>query len=275
MKLVLSIFFSLVLLSCSSPNNNKSDKAGHSTGINEDSLNKSFNINPAVILKDFQTWYNYTYFNAPLSQDFIGLDIDSTVIDKTRFLENLMKGNVISLKVKLYQGTAVYKLYKLSTLNKNIASTAAHLAEIEMNYYKMEGMQIPSFDFIDLKGVKYNETSVRGKIMVLKCWFIACHACIEEFPDCNKLVDEYSGRDDILFISLASDKKSNLKNFLQKKRFKYATIPEVQDYITEKLAISMYPTHILVDKSGKIKKVVNSLKELKPFLKKEAEKETI
>lgn len=34
----------------------------------------------------------------------------------------------------------------------------------------------------------------------------------------------------------------------------------------------MYPTHLLVDKNGRIVKVVNSIKELEPFIKSEAEK---
>ena len=35
-----------------------------------------------------------------------------------------------------------------------------------------------------------------------------------------------------------------------------------------------YPTHLLIDKNGKIRKVVNSIKELAPFLQKEIEKDS-
>ena len=102
----------------------------------------------------------------------------------------------------------------------------------------------------------------------MKCWFIHCVACVREFPECNKLVDENANRKDILFISLASDSKKDLTKFLKTKQFKYAAIPETDNYMTAKLNIDEYPTHLLIDKTGKIIKVVNSIEELEPFLKK-------
>ena len=124
-----------------------------------------------------------------------------------------MQGNRVAFKIKLFNGQPVYKLHILNNGNKNIAGTAAQLAEIEMGHYKMEGKEIPSFSFTDLDGMNYTNASTRGKTMVLKCWFISCVACVKEFPDCNKLVDEYSGREDIVFVSLSFDKKMSLQNF--------------------------------------------------------------
>lgn len=40
-------------------------------------LDKTFSTDWKTLTKDFMTWYNYTYYNIQLSQDFIGLDIDS------------------------------------------------------------------------------------------------------------------------------------------------------------------------------------------------------
>ena len=86
----------------------------------------------------------------------------------------------------------------------------------------------------------------------------------------NKQVGSYKGWDDILFISLAMDKKERLAEFLKDTKLQYATIPEMKDYMHDKLAIGSYPTHILVDKAGKIVKVVDRIDELKPFLKRQA-----
>lgn len=136
----------------------------------------------------------------------------------------------------------------------------------------MEGQQIPEFNFTDLNGNKYNTTTTKGKILLLKCWFINCIACVKEFPECNKLVDDYKDRNDVLFISLASDTRNELKKFLNTKVFKYAVIPQMDNYMTNQLNINMYPTHLLVGRTGKIIKVANSVEELEPFLKKEIEK---
>ncbi len=39
------------------------------------------------ILKDFNTWWNYTYYHINLSDDFIGLNKDSNIINKGTFLK--------------------------------------------------------------------------------------------------------------------------------------------------------------------------------------------
>ena len=273
MKLICLIIMPGILLSCNNDNNiHPSNIQNDSGNSNEAVLNEKFNIIPGSILKDFATWYNYTYYNVQLSQDFIGFDTDSTKIDKKTFLNKLMTGKVVAFKIRLLHGEPVYELYKLNSNNENIRSVIEQLASIEMKNYKMEGQQIPAFNFTDLNGNKYNTTSTKGKILLLKGWFIHCTTCVQEFPECNELVDEYKNRNDVLFISLASDTKNDLKKFLDTKVLKYAVIPQMDNYMTKKLNINMYPTDLLIDRTGKIIKVVNSIKELEPFLKKEIEK---
>ena len=69
-------------------------------------------------------------------------------------------------------------------------------------------------------------------------------------------------------ISLAIDKKDNLIKFLKTKKFKYAVVPEMKNFMSSDLTITQYPTHLLIDKTGKIVKVVNRIEELVPFLEK-------
>ena len=42
-----------------------------------------------------------------------------------------------------------------------------------------EGQAFPSFNMLDLKGKRYDNQNTRGKILVLKTWFIRYHACVE------------------------------------------------------------------------------------------------
>ena len=46
----------------------------------------------------------------------------------------------------------------------------------------------------------------------------------------------------------------------------------MEHYMVDKLSVTEYPTHILIDKEGKILKVVNKIDELIPFFKREIEK---
>jgi hypothetical protein len=71
------------------------------------------------------------------------------------------------------------------------------------------------------------------------------------------------------------DTKKDLIKFFETKEFKYATVPEMKHYMIKKLNITQYPTHLLIDRNGKIRKVVNRIDELVPFLKNEVIKTTL
>ena len=274
MKLLLTILLTQWLLSCNntSPKFLQPNKDSDSIDYKNHSANEKIAVLPKTLLKDFTTWYHYTSNNIHLSQNFIPLDTDSFKIDKATFLKKLMTGKVVAFNTSISQGIPVYQLYALHSTNKDIQSVIQQLAAIEMKNFKMEGRQLPEFSFTDLNVKNYNTASSRGKILVLKCWFIHCVACVREFPECNQLVDDYKGRNDVLFISLASDTKNELKTFLATQPFNYAVIPQMDNYMANQLEINMYPTHLLIGRDGKIVKVVNSIKELAPFLKAEIAK---
>jgi len=79
--------------------------------------------------------------------------------------------------------------------------------------YQMEGKQFPKFHYVDLNGNTYTSENTKGKILVLKAWFISCKACVAEMPMLNKLTEEYKNRKDIVFVSIAWDSKKALEAF--------------------------------------------------------------
>jgi thiol-disulfide isomerase/thioredoxin len=239
------------------------------SGNKDSDSEKVFETDWTTLTKDFNTWYSYTYYNVRLSDDFIGLDTDSTIIDKASFLKKLTNGKVVAFKIEILHGKPVYKLYKLNSKDESIKATIQQMAATEMVHFKMEGTEMPKYNFTDLNGKTYDNTSTKGKIIVCKCWFIHCVACVKEFPELNNLVQENKNKNDILFISLAMDSKQDLISFLKTKEFKYAVIPETKSFIIDKMRITEYPTHLLIDRNGKIVKVVNRIEDLIPCINKE------
>jgi peroxiredoxin len=69
---------------------------------------------------------------------------------------------------------------------------------------------------------------------------------------------------------LATDTNQELEKFLTKKTFNYAVVPNQKSFITETLNINTFPTHIIINKKGKISKAVSDFKELSIALKKES-----
>ncbi|SFQ58151.1 TlpA family protein disulfide reductase [Hymenobacter arizonensis] len=232
--------------------------------------NRQFTVNSAALQKDFTTWWNYTYYNVKLSQDFMGLDTDSMVIRKADFLSRLTSGRVVPFKIMVRDDVTYYRLYPINESQPSIRETIKQKAASEIEHYEKEGQLLPAYQFTDITGKTYSPASTKGKVVVLKFWYIGCVACVQEFPEVNRVVDRYKGREDILFVSLAFDDKEALVNFLQGHELKYATVPNMQDFLQFKLGISSYPTHILLDRAGKIVKVVDRIDELAPFLEKQA-----
>ncbi len=226
------------------------------------------NTSPKEIQTEFKKWWEYHYYNIALSNNFIPIDSNDKIIEKREFLQKLIAGGYIPIKGLSDNRKEIYKLYKLTKdADAEIESQIKESSRQIYKNFKMENTKFPNFSFEDLEGNRYNNDAIKNKIVVLKCWFIACGACVEEFPELNYLVEKYGDRKDIVFISLATDSAESLYKFLEKKQFSYAVVPNQSDFMRSRLKVEGYPTHIIIDR-GVIKKVVNSSSELEKALHK-------
>lgn len=113
------------------------------------------------------------------------------------------------------------------------------------------GKKITLFNSPDIYGNKLKLKKETGKIIVLNFWFIDCAPCRMEIPDLNELANSYKGRDSVLFIAVALDKRWDIKDFLKQTPFNY-TIVDDGKYLAEGYGIKSFPTHVVVDTEGKV-----------------------
>lgn len=230
-------------------------------------------VNPITIQSNFMDWWTYQYRNIMLSRDFVALDINSKEITKSSFLKELLEGNTIPIRLQSYDSIFQYKLFKiLPQSDSSIKATIGQIAFDEDKNYGMEGKPFPKFEFKDLDGNLVSNESMKGKIIVIKCWYIHCAACVKEFPDVNKLAEKYKDRKDIQFVSLAEDTPEQLKAFLAKKPLLYSVIPNLKVYMNETLNLNAFPTHFILNKEGKIAKVLLNYESLEVALEIESKK---
>jgi peroxiredoxin len=223
--------------------------------------------------KDMITWLRYSEKHLRLSEEFRATDSSGSVLSKASFLQQLATGAFLPLRLQAGDASFAYQLYRLPPhADKDIRSTISALAKDAYDQYLWEGKKLPPFRFTDLDGRTYTPDNTKGKILVLKCWFIHCVRCVQEMPALNKLVDRYKNRDDVLFISLATDEGVKLRDFLKKRDFTYAVVPEAEAYITNALQVSAYPTHLLVSREGTVSKVVTTEEEIAVALDREVKK---
>jgi thiol-disulfide isomerase/thioredoxin len=276
MKLSASLLFVLfgVLFSCKNAEDGKmplTSKPDLPDTSEKKTVNDVYHVNAGELSKNFRSWHSYTYQNIKLEQNFVATDTNSVTITKELFLHRLTSGQFIAIKTGSQNNVPVYQLYKQSPLDPDIQQTMVQLAKTTLALAAMEGKMMPAYHFTDLQGNTYSNHSTKGKVLLIKCWFIGCVACVKEFPVLNKLVEKYKNHNDVQFISLASDPKQKLIRFLAKKPFSYAVIPDTGEYMEEKLMINAYPTHLLIDRKGLIIKASNAIENIVPFLEKEVE----
>ncbi|HEY1192784.1 TlpA disulfide reductase family protein [Flavobacterium sp.] len=228
-------------------------------------------VDPIQIQKTYEQWSVYQNKNIMLSRDFKALDFSSKEISKETFLDQLANGNFIPIRLKSEANIYIYKLFKIQP--KTDSSIKATINQIGFDAYKnfkMEGTAFPQFSFKDLNGNLVTNESMKGKIIVIKCWYIHCAPCIREFPQVNKLVEDYKDRKDIVFMSLAEDSQEQLKVFLARKPLSYSIIPDMKEYMNTALQLNSFPTHFIINKEGNISKVLPNFESLEVALAKES-----
>lgn len=222
-------------------------------------------FNKAEILSDFKNWNNYYHQHTKLSSQYTSQNINGDAIDRETFLNELTKGKFFPVASYPSGETKILRLDSLGEdANRDIVNTIKNFAEMEIYNMSFENKPFPKFEFTSISGEKFNNKNTLGKKILFKTWFIGCKACLEEMPVLNKFVDENK---EFLYISLALDNESRLKSFLEKRTFKYEVVGSQQELIQEKLKLNIYPTHLIVDESGVIKKVFNDVNDLLNYMK--------
>jgi peroxiredoxin len=266
------LLFALFLGSCSQNPGSKKDQMDtiQVSSVKEDELKAGepeFPLNSITI--DFMSYWTYHDQYVKLYRDFTATDERDKSIKKEDFLLALTTGKYLPLLIHTKDSTTNYKLIKIPAMVlKDIGGVVADYAKTQLGYFRMEGKPVPKFVFKDVNGIKYSSDEARGKIILFKCWFIKCVACVKEMPELNELVQKYKNRKDILFVSLAIDDKKALQDFLSKTKFDYAVIPNQEQYMAEKLKVRQYPTHFLIDKNGILVKTVQNATETAEILEK-------
>ncbi|MDR6562011.1 MULTISPECIES: TlpA disulfide reductase family protein [unclassified Arcicella] len=228
------------------------------------------NTDVKLISSDFTKWWTYYNSDTQLSSDFTAYDEASHKIDKLTFLTKLTEGKHIPVRLKAENPSdeVRFQLFNINSSSDDISNTIKNIASTELAYFKLEGSAFPSYDFISLDNKKVSSKSNKGKYVIVKTWFLRCTACIREFPLLNNLTKQYANRDDISFISFAYDDNKKLKTFLATKPLNYSNVKVPQEYIEDTLGFNIYPTHIIIDKYGKIVRIFNQADKMEAFLQK-------
>ena len=165
-------------------------------------------------------------------------DTDKNKISADQFNHLLAKGTFVS-----QQHT-----------NKD-GSEEVSLISIEAHSKTLENTFVPSFQLIDIEGNAFTRKDIEGKVTVLTFWMTTSFACAQELKTMNELAQKYDKNDSFEWLALALDQSADLSRFLRGRKLDFTFVSD-QENFAQQLGILAYPTHLIIDKDGVVKRAI-------------------
>ncbi len=143
----------------------------------------------------------------------------------------------------------------------------------DLNHLRLtkSGAELPAMNAFDLHG-KSHEISwkpLQSKYILVDFWFGHCVACIHQFPDYIKIIDNYRNKG-FTMIGISIDTSvadiTEWKSVIKNKSLNWSQY-RVPRATVDNLRITWYPTNFLLDGSGKIIATNMDTKQVSDFLK--------
>ncbi|MFC3563584.1 TlpA family protein disulfide reductase [Pedobacter jamesrossensis] len=160
------------------------------------------------------------------------------------------KFSIRSRNTKTEDGQPEYLVYEMT--KEQQTSMLEKMPKPKQSDSFVVGEKFNGFKTSDIHGNKFDLKNTTGKVIVLNFWFINCPPCKAEIPQLNELTEKYKDNKDVIFLAIALDEKYLLKDFLKINPYSYNVVDNGR-FIAEKYNVKAYPTHAVIDKTGKIK----------------------
>jgi peroxiredoxin len=115
----------------------------------------------------------------------------------------------------------------------------------------------PDFNLKDLSGNGVQLSALLGKTVVMNFWATTCPPCVAEMPIFQQLYVEWSGRGDVVFLSInLGEDAARVRSFMQARNFTFPVLLDSNWDTAGLYQIRYTPTTCLVDRQGYLKSVV-------------------
>ena len=122
------------------------------------------------------------------------------------------------------------------------------------------GNLAPDFKLNNLEGKSVSLSNFRGKTVLLDFWASWCPHCQAERPLIQQIYDKQQDKDlAVLTIDIIGSRPSetpaNLADFMQKNKYTFPVLLDMNREVTKSYDIKFTPTHFLIDKDGIIREI--------------------
>ncbi len=98
-----------------------------------------------------------------------------------------------------------------------------------------------------------DDKSIQGNFLVLDFWATWCGPCIQSVPHFNDLVEEFSDRGDVMFMSLSDESREKIERTLKRIEFKSVVATDVTRQSLRNFKVEGIPATFVIDPDGIIR----------------------
>ena len=110
----------------------------------------------------------------------------------------------------------------------------------------------PNFNAKTMSGEKFNNESVKGKVVLLEFWTTWCPYCFEEAPVVDKLAKEYGDKGLIVLTINVGESKKKVKQYLDTNPRTTRVVLTEDTNLAAMYQATVYPIYVVIGRDGYI-----------------------
>lgn len=148
--------------------------------------------------------------------------------------------------------TSIYYPYAVQHINRSKLQIERKNAQQSINEQSIDA---PNFTLTDLTGNQVSLTDFWGKWVILDFWGSWCSPCLKGMPELKDIYETYSGKIEIIGVD-CNDTRESWINAVTRLELPWVQLIQTEsDNVTSAYSVTAYPTKVVIDPTGKIKKI--------------------
>ncbi|HKF20035.1 MAG TPA: TlpA disulfide reductase family protein [Candidatus Angelobacter sp.] len=108
----------------------------------------------------------------------------------------------------------------------------------------------PRFSATATTGERFNNDSIKGKVVLLEFWTTWCGYCADEAPFVDKIGKEYGGKGLIVLAVNVGESKKTVKKYLEQHPRSVRIVLMDDTNLAAMYAAKVYPIYVVIDREG-------------------------
>src|SRR5580765_1187133 len=110
----------------------------------------------------------------------------------------------------------------------------------------------PRFNATTTRGEKFNNESLKGRVVLLEFWTTWCGYCLQEAGFVDRINDEYDSKKLIVLAINVAESKKTVKKYLEQHPRKARIVLTDATNLAAMFEAKVYPIYVVIDRDGNV-----------------------